>query len=82
MTIGQKFHRLALRLEVIDDGPGVPPELLDRIFYPMVSGRAGGTGLGLSIAQSLVQQHGGLVHCTSRPGETVMTILLPLEDSE
>jgi two-component system nitrogen regulation sensor histidine kinase GlnL len=82
VTIGQKFHRLALRLEVIDDGPGVPPELLDRIFYPMVSGRAGGTGLGLSIAQSLVQQHGGLVHCTSRPGETVMTILLPLEDSE
>ena len=82
VTIGQRFHRLALRLDVVDNGPGIRPELLDRIFYPMVSGRPEGTGLGLSIAQSLIQQHGGLIHCTSDAGETVMTILLPLEDSE
>lgn len=82
VTIGQRFHRLAARLEVIDDGPGIPPELVDRVFYPMVSGRPDGTGLGLSIAQSLIQQHGGLIHCSSRPGETVMTILIPLEDGE
>jgi two-component system nitrogen regulation sensor histidine kinase GlnL len=82
VTIGQKFHRLALRLDVVDNGPGIPPDLVDRIFYPMVSGRPDGTGLGLSIAQSLIQQHGGLIHCTSNAGETVMTILLPLEDSE
>jgi two-component system nitrogen regulation sensor histidine kinase GlnL len=80
VTIGQRLHRLAVQLEVIDNGPGVPTELLDRMFYPMVSGRADGTGLGLSIAQSLIQQHGGLIHCRSREGETVMTILLPLED--
>jgi len=82
VTIGQRLHRLAVRVEVVDNGPGVPPELLDRIFYPMVSGRPEGTGLGLSIAQSLIQQHGGLVHCSSRKGETVMTILLPLEGAE
>lgn len=82
VAIGQKFYRLALRVEVIDNGPGIPADLVDRIFYPMVSGRADGTGLGLSIAQSLIQQHGGLIHCASQPGETVMTILLPLEDSE
>jgi two-component system nitrogen regulation sensor histidine kinase GlnL len=82
VTIGQRFHRLAVRLEVIDDGPGIPAELLDRVFHPMVSGRPDGTGLGLPIAQSLIQQHGGLIHCRSRPGETVMTILLPVEEPE
>jgi two-component system nitrogen regulation sensor histidine kinase GlnL len=82
VTIGQKLHRLAVRIEVTDNGPGVPPELFDRIFYPMVTGRPEGTGLGLSIAQSLIQQHGGLIHCSSREGETVMTILLPLEGAE
>lgn len=78
-TIGQKRHRLVVRVDVIDDGPGIPPAMLETIFYPMVTGRAEGTGLGLSIAQSLVNVHGGLVECTSRPGQTQFTILLPLE---
>lgn len=78
-TIGQKRHRLVVRVDVIDDGPGIPPEMLETIFYPMVTGRAEGTGLGLSIAQSLVNVHGGLVECTSRPGQTQFTVLLPLE---
>jgi len=77
-TIGSKRHKLVARLDVIDDGPGIPPEQQERIFYPMISGRPDGTGLGLSIAQNIVNQHGGLIECVSRPGETVFTLLLPL----
>lgn len=79
LTIGGIRHRLALRIDVEDDGPGIPEELQDRIFYPMVTGKPGGTGLGLSIAQDIVSRHGGLIECASRPGQTVFTIYLPLE---
>lgn len=81
-TIGHTRHRLVLRLEIIDDGPGIAPEMMERIFYPMVTGRPDGTGLGLSIAQSLVQQHGGIVQCESRPGRTVFAILLPVTEQD
>ncbi len=81
VTIGQRRHRLALRVDVQDDGPGVPEELAETLFYPMVTGRAEGTGLGLSIAQNLINQHHGLIECTSKPGETVFSIVLPLEPS-
>jgi two-component system nitrogen regulation sensor histidine kinase GlnL len=81
-TIGSRRHRLVARLEIVDNGPGIPPELIEQIFYPMVTGRSDGTGLGLSIAQSLVNQHGGLIECASRPGETVFTLLLPLESKD
>ncbi len=77
-TIGAKRHKLVARLDVIDDGPGIPPDQQEQIFYPMISGRPNGTGLGLSIAQNIVNQHGGLIECASRPGETVFTLLLPL----
>jgi len=80
-TIGNRHHKLVARIDIIDNGPGIPPELQDKLFYPMVTGRADGTGLGLSIAQSLVNQHGGLIECTSQAGETVFTLLLPLERS-
>jgi two-component system nitrogen regulation sensor histidine kinase GlnL len=79
VTIGTRRSRLAIRVDIIDDGPGIDPELMNQIFYPMVTGRAEGTGLGLSIAQSLINQHGGLVECTSSPGCTVFSIFLPLE---
>jgi two-component system nitrogen regulation sensor histidine kinase GlnL len=79
ITIGQKRHKLVVRVDVIDNGPGIPPEMLETIFYPMVTGHAEGTGLGLSIAQSLVNVHGGIIECSSRPGHTVFTLLLPLE---
>lgn len=78
-TIGHKRYKLVLRVDIIDDGPGIPVELRERIFYPMVTGRAEGTGLGLSIAQSLVNQHHGIIEFTSAPGNTVFTIFLPLE---
>ncbi len=79
-TIGQRRYRLVLRAEIEDNGPGVPPELREHIFYPMVTGRPGGSGLGLAIAQDIVTQHGGLIECTSRPGRTVFTLYLPVEN--
>lgn len=79
-TIGQKRHRLVLRAEIEDDGPGIPAELLEHIFYPMVTGRTGGNGLGLSIAQDIVTKHGGLIECESRPGRTVFILYVPLEN--
>jgi len=78
-TIGQQRYRLVIGIEVIDDGPGIPAEMVENIFYPMVTGREGGTGLGLSIAQELIHRHRGLIECSSRSGQTVFRILLPLQ---
>ena len=78
VTFGKQRYRLALELHVIDNGPGIPDEIKDRIFYPLVSGREGGSGLGLTLAQTFVQQHHGLVECESRPGCTDFKILIPL----
>lgn len=79
-NIGENRHRLVAAIEIHDNGPGIPETMIDRVFYPMVSGENGGTGLGLAIAQSLITQHGGLIECVSRPGHTLFTVLLPLEN--
>ena len=81
-TIGAVQHRLVACVEIADDGPGVPPELRESLFQPMVSGRAEGSGLGLTLAQSLVGRHGGLIECDSEPGSTVFRVLLPLETGD
>jgi two-component system, NtrC family, nitrogen regulation sensor histidine kinase GlnL len=78
VTFGKQRYRLALELHVIDNGPGVPDSIKDRIFYPLVSGREGGSGLGLTLAQTFVQQHHGLIECDSVPGHTDFKILIPL----
>ena len=78
VTIARNRYRHAIAVTVEDDGPGVPPELAERIFYPLVSGREGGTGLGLSLAQSFVSQHHGLIEFESEPGHTRFTVLLPV----
>ena len=70
--------RLALELLVIDNGPGIPEDIRERLFHPLVSGRDGGSGLGLNLAQSFVQQHQGLIECESQPGLTDFKILIPL----
>lgn len=74
---GQR-HKLVARVEIIDNGPGIPVELQDTLFYPMVSGRDGGTGLGLSISQNLIDQHNGKIEVESWPGRTTFTIYLPI----
>ncbi len=78
VTFGKQRYKLALELHVIDNGPGVPDSIKDRIFYPLVSGREGGSGLGLTLAQTFVQQHHGLIECDSEPGRTDFKILIPL----
>ncbi|WP_299980755.1 nitrogen regulation protein NR(II) [uncultured Pseudoteredinibacter sp.] len=77
-TIGQRFHRLVVRVDIIDNGPGIPADILSHIFYPMITGRANGTGLGLAISQQLISQHGGLIECDSNIGNTQFSIYLPL----
>ena len=77
-TIGHKRHKLVAVIEIIDDGPGIPSDIREKIFFPMVTGRAEGSGLGLSISQTLIQQHDGLIECQSEPGKTVFSIVLPI----
>ena len=78
VTLAKVRYGLALDLHIIDNGPGISPQIRDRIFYPLVSGREGGSGLGLTLAQTFVQQHMGVIECESRPGLTDFRILLPL----
>jgi two-component system nitrogen regulation sensor histidine kinase GlnL len=78
VTFGKKRYRLALELHVLDNGPGIPEAIKDRLFFPLVSGRDGGSGLGLNLAQTFVQQHQGLIECDSVPGRTDFKILIPL----
>ena len=80
VTLAKRRYRLALELQIIDNGPGIPEALQDKIFYPLVSGRDTGTGLGLTIAQGFIQQHHGTIEVKSRPGATCFTVLLPLSD--
>jgi len=82
VLIGDRSHRLAVRIEVGDDGRGVPDDLVERLFLPLVSGRAEGTGLGLPLAQQIAREHGGSLAYRSRPGHTVFTVLLPLPDAD
>ena len=80
-TIGGKPHRVVLRIDIKDNGPGIPEDIQDYLFYPMISGRADGTGLGLSLAQSIINQHRGMVTFATSPGETTFSLYLPLEQS-
>lgn len=79
VRIAERLHTLALRLEIVDDGRGVPEELAEHLFLPLVSGRAEGTGLGLALAQQVAREHRGTLTYRSRPGHTVFTLLLPID---
>ena len=77
VTISKQRYKLAMDLHVVDNGPGIPVEIRERIFFPLVSGREGGSGLGLTLAQTFVQQHQGFIACDSRPGQTDFHIQIP-----
>ena len=81
VTLAKKRYRTAIKLQIIDNGPGIAADIRDKIFYPLVSGREGGSGLGLALAQTFVTQHHGMIDCESAPGSTCFTILLPVESS-
>jgi two-component system nitrogen regulation sensor histidine kinase GlnL len=78
VSIGAARYRLLADIEVEDNGPGVPPDLVKTLFLPLVTGRSNGTGLGLAVAQDLVTRHGGIIEFVSQPGRTVFSLLLPL----
>ncbi|WP_266327328.1 nitrogen regulation protein NR(II) [Methylophaga sp. OBS4] len=79
ITIEQHYYRLGVLVEVEDNGPGIPKALQDSLFYPLVTGRADGTGLGLYLVQNLVQRNGGTISCNSHPGQTIFSVIFPLE---
>ncbi len=81
-TLAGKRHRLVLSIEIEDNGPGIPEELSETVFYPLVTGKTTGTGLGLTIAQDLVSRNGGLIEFKSRPGTTKFYLRLPVRDDE
>jgi len=81
-TIGNTRHRVIAAIDIEDDGPGIPPDLQDSVFYPLVTSRPDGTGLGLPAAQELISRHGGLIEFESRPGRTVFQIRIPLQQSD
>ncbi len=80
MLLGEKIWRLVMRIDIMDDGPGIPKNLKDKLFMPLVSGRANGTGLGLGIAQSLIQQHDGLIEYLDKKQQTTFAIHLPITE--
>lgn len=82
VTLAMKRWRLGIRVDIIDHGPGIPEDMQEKIFFPLVSGREGGSGVGLTLAQSLIQRHEGVIHLTSEPGLTCFSIDLPLRESE
>lgn len=80
VTIQGVHHRSAIRVDIEDNGPGIPPDIIESVFYPMVTGRAKGTGLGLSIAQNIMRQHQGMIECHSEVGHTVFSLYIPWEN--
>ena len=81
-TIGDVRHRVIASIEIEDDGPGIPPDLQETVFYPLVTSNPQGTGLGLPAAQELISRHGGLIEFESRPGRTVFMVQIPLDQAE
>lgn len=79
VTLARQRHRLAIQVQIIDNGPGIPDAIRDRIFYPLVSGRPDGHGVGLMLAQTYVQQHRGSIEFESRPGQTCFSLLFPIQ---
>mgnify|MGYP003752965939 CR=1 FL=1 len=81
VRLGERWLRLALRVDIADDGAGVPAALAESLFLPLVSGRADGSGLGLALCQEIAREHGGSLTFRSHPHETVFTLLLPLGET-
>lgn len=78
VTIGSSMHKLVAKVEIIDNGPGIKKDIIETIFYPLISGRAQGTGLGLSLSQNILKNHNGLIECDSENGRTCFRLFLPV----
>lgn len=80
--IGNSRHKLAIKVDIIDNGDGVPEEIKESLFLPMISTKDNGSGLGLSISQSIIFQHKGIIECNEEGDLTVFSVLLPLESND
>jgi two-component system nitrogen regulation sensor histidine kinase GlnL len=81
-TVGSRQHKIVIKVNIIDNGPGIPETLKEHLFFPMISGRSNGTGLGLSVAQSIIHQYQGMIEFDSEPGRTAFSIIIPLEQQQ
>lgn len=75
---GNRIENLPIQIEVIDNGKGIPENLIGEVFEPFVSSKSNGTGLGLSLVSKIVAGHGGLIECSSGDGKTCFCVRLPL----
>ena len=82
ITIAKKRYKMGLDIHIIDNGPGIPADIIETIFLPLVSGSASGSGLGLTLAQTYVQKHGGFIAVHSEPGKTDFHIQIPYQFNE
>jgi two-component system nitrogen regulation sensor histidine kinase GlnL len=80
VTLARRRYRHAVQIDICDNGPGIPENMRERVFQPLISGREGGSGLGLTIAHNFVTQHRGAITFDSAPGKTCFTLLLPVQD--
>ncbi len=78
VTIGDTRHPLVVRIDIEDTGPGVPKDMEEQIFYPLVSDKVNGAGLGLAVSQELIHRHGGLIKLGNEH-PTVFSIYLPVD---
>ncbi len=74
-------ERDKLRIDVVDNGPGIPEDVLDKIFIPFYTTKKQGSGIGLSLSKQVMQQHGGTIRVSTKPGETVFTLQLKMLNS-
>ncbi len=81
LTVGRHRYKLVIKASITDNGIGISPDMINQVFYPMITNRPDGTGLGLPIAQSLINQHNGIIECTSTPGKTTFSIYIPVENN-
>ena len=81
-TIGRTRHAMVARIEIEDNGIGIPPDIQDQIFFPLVTGKSTGTGLGLAITHTIIGMHNGLIVCNSVPRRTKFVMYLPLASED
>tara|TARA_B110000093_G_scaffold36375_1_gene37975 strand:+ start:8485 stop:9534 length:1050 start_codon:yes stop_codon:yes gene_type:complete len=81
-TVGARQHKIVIKVDIIDNGQGIPETLKEHLFFPMISGRSSGTGLGLSVAQSIIHQYQGMIEFESEPGRTAFSVIIPLEQQQ
>ena len=80
LAASERWRDLGVRLEVEDNGPGVPEEIRDSLFEPFVTAKAKGTGLGLALVAKIIEEHGGLIEHEQLDRRTIFRVALPVSE--